>query len=236
MTAQQAVDSAARQAAGISSAAATLTESVGGETISGTVVEELKPALQLSMTLSVAAGGTAQTLSGIITSKAIYLHSPAFARATGKQWIGIPFASLNGADSAAAQLFKSLAKINPAEQTEVFAGARNVRKAGNQVIDGVQTTHYSGTILPSAALAALPSGLRKEMAPDLKAVTGDVRFNMWIDSQSHIRKLLDTETVNGQTVTTTIVFSAINQPVHITVPPAGQVATVPSAALRGGTA
>jgi hypothetical protein len=240
MSPQQAVDAAARQAGHISSATATLTEDVGGstgETISGRVVEQLKPALLLSMTLNIGIGGApGETLGGIITGKAMYLHSSAFTKAAGKPWIEIPFSILGGANSSLAQLFKSLSKINPAQQVEVFAGARNVRDAGTQVVNGVSTTHYAGSIAPSAGLAALPSGLRKALAPGLKAIAGDIRFNLWIDGQHQIIKALDTETVNGQTVTTTVMFSAINQPVHITLPPTSQVATIPAGALGSNTA
>lgn len=212
-----------------------MTEVLGGpgDTISGTVVEQLKPTLLLSMTLNVTSGGAAETLGGIITSKAMYVHSSAVPQSASRQWIEIPFSVLNGSGSSLAQLFKSLSKINPTRQAEVFAAARNVRKVGTQVIDGVQATHYSGTVLPSAALAVLPPSLRKALAPALKEDTGDIRFNMWIDAQGHVRKLLDTQTVNGQTITTTVAFSAINQPVHITVPAPSQVEKVPASALAG---
>jgi hypothetical protein len=39
--------------------------------------------------------------------------------------------------------------------------------------------------------------------------------------------MIETESVNGQNVTTTVNISAINQPVHITVPPASQTAPMP---------
>jgi hypothetical protein len=236
---QQAVAAAARQAAQISSATAVLSEQVGGsagESISGAVTEQIRPSLLMSMNLSIRSGsGVSENLGGIINTKAMYLHSSAFSQQTGKPWLEIPFSVLGGASSSLAQLFKSLSKINPAQQTAVLAGARNVRDAGTAVIGGVQTTHYTGTISPSNGLAALPPALRKTLAPELKAISGHIAFGLWIDGQSQIRKVTESETVSGEPVVTTIVFSAINKPVHFSLPRASQVSVIPASVLGGST-
>jgi len=111
-----------------------------------------------------------------------------------------------------------------------------VRNLGTHVVDGAATTEYSGLVVPSAGLAALPPDLRKELAPSLKTISGTIRFSVWIDAQDHIRKQVLEETANGEPITTTVVLSAINQPVHVTVPPASQVATIPRSALRAASA
>jgi hypothetical protein len=129
-----------------------------------------------------------------------------------------------------------MSRINPARQDLLFAGATNVRKVGTQAIGGVATTQYSGSIMPSSALATIPPGLRKQVAPELKAITGTPRFNIWIDGQGHFRKTVLHETANGEAITTMVVFSSINQPVHIAVPPASQTATLPASALSGAGA
>jgi hypothetical protein len=237
--ARQLVARAAVHSARITSASATIAEQVGGpagETISGSVRERLRPTLLMSMKLKVASGAVNETVGEIITGKAFYLSISALARETGKRWLKIPFAALSGASSSLAQLFKSLSKINPAQQTAVFAGAKDVRDIGTQLIDGVKTTQYSGSVVPSAGLAALPPRLRKELAPTLKTITGTIRFNVWIDAQGHFRKQVLHETAAGEAITTTVVFSAINQPVHIALPPASQVATVPRSLLGPASA
>lgn len=236
---QQVVAAAAVHSAEITSANATLTEQVGGaagETISGSVREQLKPVLRMSMKLKITSAAVRQNVGGIITGKAVYLSISAVARQTGKQWLMVPFSALSGGNSSLAELFKSLSKINPAQQTAVFAGARHVRDLGTDVIDGATTTEYSGSVVPSSGLAALPPGLRKSLAPSLKTISGTIRFRVWIDKQDHIRKQVLNETANGAPITTTVIISAINQPVHVTVPPASQVATIPSSALHAASA
>ena len=69
--------------------------------------------------------------------------------------------------------------------------------------------------------------------PELQALgNSPVSFREWVDGQHHLRKMTEVETVNGDTVNTTINITAINQPVHITVPPASQTTSMP-ASLSG---
>lgn len=44
---------------------------------------------------------------------------------------------------------------NPLAQTQMLAAAKDVRTVGTQEVDGVQTTHYTGSYPPSAGLAKL---------------------------------------------------------------------------------
>lgn len=233
-TPQQVVAAAAVRSAQISSAHATITQvahGAAGQTISGSVQEQLRPTLLVGMKMKLASGAANETLSGIVTGKAIYLKISALAQQTGKAWLKVPFSSLGSGKSSLALLFKSLSKINPAQQSALFAGAKNVRDRGTQVINGVRTTQYSGSIVPAAGLAALPPALRKRLAPLLKTITGRPRFNVWIDAQGHIRKQVLDEIASGVAITTTTTFSAINQPVHVALPPASQVVTVPKSVL-----
>lgn len=70
------------------------------------------------------------------------------------------------------------------------------------------------------------------MGPGLNALTGDVQFTVWIDAH-HVRRMVEVEHVNGATVSSTINITAINQPVHITTPPASQVAPLSQRMLSG---
>jgi len=56
---------------------------------------------------------------------------------------------------------------------------------------------------------------------------GVLRFHIWLDAQYHTRKVTEVETINGATVITTVNITGINQPVHISPPPASQTFTPP---------
>jgi len=105
--------------------------------------------------------------------------------------------------------------------------ATNVRVAGTQTIGGVPTTEYAGSYRADEILKAVPASERKKVAALLKMTgTGPVYFREWIDGQHHLRKLVEVSTANGTTMTSTAYFTAFNQPVHITLPPASQTVTV----------
>jgi hypothetical protein len=235
-TPQQVIAAAATRSSKVTSAAATLTENVGNgqEDISGSIQEQLKPTLRLSMKLNLSAGGSSEAIGGVVNDKAIWVKIAQVQQETGKQWVKIPFSALDKSGSSAAGVFKSLQSLNPAQQTAWLAGATNVHKSGTQTVDGVPTTEYSGSVVPSVAAARMTPALRKDLASGLKTISGDIQFSVWIDGSGYVRKQVLLETAGGKKISTTIIFTAINQPVHITVPPASQTASLPSAAL--GTA
>jgi len=239
LTPRMALTLAADQAQRVNSLAATISVQVAGtmaETTAGTVQIQLKPSLLIDEKLNVSAQGQQFPIEGILSPGAMYLKSPALSSVTGqagKAWVEIPFSDLAGtAGSALSSLFQSVQNSNPLTQTKMLAASKNVREAGTQVIDGVRTTHYVGTFTPSAALATLSPSLRKDLEPDMKLITSDIRFGAWVDGQHIVRKFTETETVTGgETVNVTMHVSAVNQPVHVTLPSASQVITPPQSAL-----
>jgi hypothetical protein len=54
-----------------------------------------------------------------------------------------------------------------------------------------------------------------------------VRFRVWIDGQHVIKKAENIESVRGQTVTTSLLVTSVNQPVNIGLPKASQTAPLP---------
>jgi hypothetical protein len=232
--ATQAITAAAQTSQRIKSIAASITEHASSGTstsTSGTVEEQLRPTLQMSMHLTTAVAGRPTSLDGVITSKVMYLKIGSLAKALGKSWIEIPLSELSNGKTSFGQLVQNLTNSDPLKETSLFTAAKNARVVGTQTIDGVSTTHYAGSYAPSQALANLPAKLRAELAPAMKAVQGKVTFNLWIDGQHQVRKVTETEQVDGQTITSTFVVTAINQPVHVTTPPPSQVAHLPTSSL-----
>jgi hypothetical protein len=234
---QTAISLAADQTQRVNSMAATFSVRTSGsvtDTVSGTVRLRMRPTLLADAKLNISAAGQRFPLDEIVTAKAIYLKSPSFSALAkpGRPWIGIPFSDLSGnLGNTVAPLLQNLQNGNPASQAKMLSASKNVRAVGTQVIDGVSTTHYTGTYRASAALAKLSPSLRKEIAPGLKLITGDIRFNAWIDAQHVVRRITEVYTVMGQTGTATMDVTAVNQPVHIAPPPARRVTLPPAGAF-----
>lgn len=239
---RQALLAAATHARQVTSATETLTvhDNTSGSTTTGTVQVRLKPTLLATENLTVMAAGTTTRIKIILTGTAIYIHEASLAGQLGKPWVKMDLSVLSALGSSGAslaQLVQSLQSNNFTDQAQLTAAARNTRVAGTQTVDGATTTEYAGSFTAAAALKALPASLRQALAPELQALgNSPVSFREWVDGQHHLRKITEVETVNGDTVNTTINITAINQAVHITLPPARQTFTLQgSGPISGNT-
>jgi hypothetical protein len=228
-----AISEAAKTSRQIHSLTAKLNVTVSGsdssENTAGTIAEQLRPNLLLSMHIAAGFAGQQTKLAGIITTQAMYLKiSSLAAELGGKQWVEIPLRTLRNGKSSFGELFQSLTNTNPMAESSLFTAAKDVHVVGTQTIEGVPTTHYAGSFAPRAALGSLPPSQRASLGPSLRLIQGDVHFNIWIDAGHEIKQVTETERAAGQTVNTTVTFTSVNQPVHITLPPASDVASLPS--------
>jgi hypothetical protein len=243
LTPRQALLAAATQAQQVTSATARLAvhDSTSGSTTTGTIRIRLKPTLLASESLTVTAAGTRTRIKMILTSTAIYLREASLAGQLGKPWVKVDLSALSAlagtSGASLAKLLQSLPSNNFTSQAQLVTVAKNTRVAGTQTVGGVTTTEYAGSVTAAAALKALPAGFRQALAPELHALgNSPVSFREWIDGQHHVRKLTEVETVNGDTVNTTINITAINQPVHITLPHASQTFTLQGSGPVSGNA
>jgi hypothetical protein len=215
--------------------AATFAEQVGSP-VTGTTVGamqlRLKPTLLAHETLRTSAAGQTASVEEIVSAKAIYLKVPTGQAA--RPWVKIPFSELSGSlGSALSGLLQNAQSGNPAEQTQILTASKDVHAVGTQVINGVPATHYRGSVTAATALARLSPTVRKGLAPLLRMLTGDIRFDVWIDAQHVTRRVIEVEQVAGHPVTVTLNVTAVNQPVRVALPPAGQVTTLPKSRLGG---
>jgi hypothetical protein len=237
-----AITLAADQTQRVTTMSSTIVVNVSGimsETTSGSIQIQLKPKLLADDDLSIVSRGQTIAMTDIVTTKAVYLKSAAFSALTGptgKTWLEIPLSDLSGsAGSALSSLLQNVQNGDPLTQTRMLAASKDVRKVGPEVIDGVAVTHYAGTFTPAAAVAKLPADLRKQVAPLLTLIKGDIRFDAWIDASHQVRKIAEVETVSGETVHLTMTITSINKPVHIAPPAPRMVLVAPRSALTGGS-
>jgi hypothetical protein len=178
---------------------------VQSETITETIRAKLKPSLRVAASLT--EPGTSSQVKEILTGTALYASgtdasgTPLNSRA-GRPWVKIDLSAPKGPAAArVAALVHSLQSIDPRDQTELLTLATNTRAVG----------------------------VPKALAPQLQALGNTIiSFRVWIDGRNDVRKFADVVTVNGETVRTTVTITSLNQPVHITLPPASQTVTRPS--------
>jgi hypothetical protein len=232
-TPQKALSLAAQESRQINTMAANLSEQVGNPVIattSATTQLQLRPVLLANESLHTSANGQNASVDEIVSAKAVYIKES--SSQSGRPWVEVPFSELGGSlGSSISTLLQDAQNANPAQQTEVLTASKNVHVVGTQTVNGVETTHYSGTVSAATALSKLPANVRKGLAPLLKLITGDIRFDVWIDAQHVTRKLIERENVEGEPATVTLNVTAVNQPVQITPPPASEVRLLPASQL-----
>ena len=214
----------------------TMSGSVSG-TMAGTIQIRSKPSLLAEAdfgTLDVAGHSLPGGMREILTSKTIYLKLALLSQLY-KPWAQIPYSVLQqGTGINIGQLTQQVQSNNPLVQTQMLAGAKNVRAVGTQTIGGVKTIHYTGSYAVAAGLAKLPASLRAVEGKGLQALgIRVVAFNAWIDPQHETRKIVVTENGSAERLTSTLQVTSIDHAVSVTLPPASQVATIPASALRG---
>lgn len=245
-TPQQAIELAANTSRAINTFAATVNVklnssagSAGAVNLTGTVTEQLHPSLLAEADYSsfAAAGHSFPGgMSEVITADSVYIKLSLLTQAlhTDKPWIAIPFSALSKASGInLSSLFNQLQTSSPLSQSQLFAGATNVRKVGTGTINGVPVTEYSGSVSMTQALAKLPADLRSSLGPIIKkAGINSARFSEWLDAQNQVRKVIVTESGSkfSETITTTV--NSINQPVHIRKPAASQTISLPASILN----
>ena len=235
LTPQKAIRLAADESRRVNSLTATFSERVGSPAVAttrATMQLRLKPTLLANVSLRTSTSGRTITLDEIVSAKAVYLKQR--SGQTGRPWVEIRFSDLGGSlGNSISSLLQAAQNGNPAAQTQVLTASKNVHAVGTQVVNGVETTHYKGSVTASTALASLKPAVRKGLAPLMKLITGEIHFDVWIDAQHVTRRLVEVETVVGEPATVTVNVTAVNQPVQITPPPASQVTILPRSQLGG---
>jgi len=231
LTAAQVVAKAAQREAGLQTYTATLSEQVSGSSsvaVSGTVKFQRSP-LEIATNITTTVSGETIPISVIANASAMYMKLPSsvgLPAAMASKWLKLPLIGPGGT-SPLAGLEQEFQRENPLSQTAMFSAAEHLRKAGTQVVDGVGTTRYTGSVTAGQAVKSLPAAERSKLAPYLRLAAGKMPVAIWVDGQGNIRKTSVTEHVGTDSVTTSMTFLTFNQPVSISIPPASQVYAVP---------
>jgi hypothetical protein len=182
----------------------------------------------------------------IFKSATIYVSSPLLSGRLpgGARWVKIDVAK-----SAAALGFNlqqlTAGQSNPAQFLEYLKAAGGTTTAvGHDVIRGVSTTHYRGTIDLRKVAGLVPSADRAAVSTALsQAGAGTLPFDVWIDAQRMVRrmKLSLSLRANGQPLAfaITVELFGFGPTRPVTTPAPGEVfdatgSVLSSLANRGG--
>jgi hypothetical protein len=148
---------------------------------------------------------------------------PALAKLVpgGKPWVKLDLAQLSklqGVDLA--KLLQMIGQQDPTQALQLLQSVGNVREAGHEQIDGVDTTKYTGTLDPQKIAATFAgTGLATILGQiDAKPIP----VSVWIDGDGYVRKLDGSLRAGGADVEIAATLSDFGANVDVTPPPADE--------------
>lgn len=190
----------------------------------------LKPSLAFTMNVDkMSMGGQSMPIGAIqvvYLDKVVYMKSAQLSQATGgKPWLKLDLgkqAQQSGFNLDA--LMNQSQQVNPAEQTKMLTASKDVKKVGEETINGVKTTHYTGSITVAEAMNKLDAKTRQQLQKVYQQVGAKkIFFDLWADGQQLPRKLTTKIDIPQGNTSNTIIYEDYGSPVNVSAPPADQV-------------
>ncbi|WP_345020974.1 LppX_LprAFG lipoprotein [Actinomadura keratinilytica] len=217
----------------------TVTDARSGAHVQATGRFRLRPELTFSAQLQKAEGAGPAGAGGqaIYTGGVLYAKVPQLARFTadGKPWVKVDVAQAGrraGVDVAG--LVEQVQRVDPAEQTKMFTASKDVRRVGEETVDGVRTVHYTGTVTVREALDRLDPDARQRVSRWFPQGASDekIAFDLWADADQLPRKIVS-KGASGDTGSVTVRYSDYGKSFSVNPPPADQVGELPLTGLFG---
>ncbi|MGY5057634.1 hypothetical protein ACWDFR_26745 [Streptomyces sp. 900105755] len=189
-----------------------------------------------TVTITYTGGSTAELMRklGTTSMEARYLPDAYYARMSdtfaaqtgGKHWIRYGYGDLASVAGGSGALLKDqMQNTTPNKSVQMLLASGDVRKVGEEKVDGQATTHYAGTV-DVADLAGRSSSLTAGQLAALKkqltqAGVSTETVDIWVNDQDLlVKKTEKAATANG-TMTQTAHYSDYGVKVSAQVPPAG---------------
>lgn len=169
--------------------------------------------------------GMEQPMEMIMVGDAMYMKAgPAMAKMSGgKPWARMSFKGATGG-LGGGDLLKQAQRTGPAEQSKLLTGSKDVHEVGKETIDGVETTHYAGTVDLKNGFGNFDGKTQKKFKELYDGLGADrTNIELWIGPDNLPRKQVTNMTMSMGTMKVTAFFSDYGKPVSISAPPANQV-------------
>jgi hypothetical protein len=224
----------------------TLTMDLGAMTgqATGTVKADLAGTMQtkplagrMTMTGMQVAGQDVGTITALITPAAMYMKMAMLADQLGKPWFEIKFSDIKAASGLdLGQLTSQAQQMQPAQYIEQLAASGDVRAVGTETVNGISTTHYSGSVSIEESLSHYSAAMRRQLETTMKqsGFTGS-DIDVWLDEKGLVRRVRSSAVGGKGTFSLSMDILAYGVPVDVTPPPASQVADLGRLATAGST-
>lgn len=192
----------------------------------------MKP-LAMSMRMTAADSGADGPVEMRVVDGAMYVGGgKPDPEMDGKSWIKFDTSAPEaGTGSAGDPFADSQADRNPAAESTFLTGSKNVKKVGDETVEGVKTTHYKGSVTLDSLRKTLKGedkAVREQREKSLrqyeKMGVDALTMDAWIDGEHRTRQFRLRGTADKGPLDMTITFLDYNKPVTVKAPPAKDTA------------
>ncbi|WP_329220182.1 hypothetical protein OG352_26070 [Streptomyces sp. NBC_01485] len=150
------------------------------------------------------------------------------ANEDGKHWVrfGAPGTALKGLKVGTGTAGDKV-RENPSHESGFLAAADDLKKAGTDTVEGVRTTHYTGTATVDDIRASYKDDDRsvrqrteKSLAQYEKLGVDELTMDLWVDAEDRTRQLRMRGFGRHGELDLTITFLDFGKPVTVQAPPA----------------
>jgi hypothetical protein len=154
----------------------------------------------------------------------------------GKTWVRLDVEKAGKAAGVDVNQLMGGAGPNPSDWLALLKSQGDFPEVGTETLNGVETTHYHGTVDLRKAVENSPAADAMKRLLDLGAAS-EYPIDVWVDDQGYIRQYESSydETVGGNTMSTTtkVEMSDYGTQVDISAPPADEVFDATELATKG---
>jgi hypothetical protein len=195
--------------------------------ISGSGAMSWKPiAMDMTMTMPQLAaqlggdGSMRMMMSG--TTMYMNMGDAAAAKSGGKHWTKMDLSALGASGQAMADQMNSNSSNDPATQLKLFTSSADIKRVGQETVDGVQATHYSGSVDLAKLAANQDPSLKSLLSQSTKLGLTTMNVDLWVNDQGLPVRVHESTPATATTQLDVMVdYSDYGTaPVTITAPPA----------------
>ncbi|MDQ0776691.1 hypothetical protein QF026_005157 [Streptomyces aurantiacus] len=192
----------------------------------------IKPDIAMSMKMTALDQGADGSAEIRLVDKAMYIGGNAASakEMDGKSWIKFDMSTLGDDALGGAAPGAGAVDKNPAQESTLLTGSKNVKKVGTEKVEGVETTRYKGTVTLDEFRKSLKGESkatrekREEALEQYEEMGVDtLTMDLWIDGEDHTKQFRMRGDADKGKLDMTITFLDLNKPVTVEAPPAKDV-------------
>lgn len=126
--------------------------------------------------------GATSSMRMMMSSTTMYMGFTGNAPAdfNGKHWVKFDLSK----NAAVAESLNKSSGQDPSTQVKLFTSSGDIKRVGTQTVDGVPTTHYSGTVDLAKLAADQNPRLKSLVQLDSKLGINTLDVDLWVNDQS----------------------------------------------------